>query len=246
MIRLENLTKKYSSTTAVDNINLEIPSWKCFALLWRNWAGKSTTIKMIVWITNPTSWDIFFDGRTMQEDAVQIKSEISYIPDMPYVYEKLTWIDFLYFVGVAYWMSKQTIRKKAQEFYEMFDFYEMLDKKVEDYSHGMRQKLVFTAALMHNPKYLILDEPMVGLDYQWAYIVKKIIKSITEKLWCTVILTTHQIYVAAEISDEVGIIHDWKLVKTLKDKDYIKENLEDTFLESTWTVSEKFEQIITQ
>ena len=245
MINIKNITKNFGNFKAVDNLNLDIHNWECFSLLWRNWAGKSTTIKMLVWLMEPTKWDIFFDNHKLSTNPIAIKSKLSYIPDMPYVYEKLTWIDFLYFVGTAYWMSKEKIKEKAEQFFYMFDFYEMIDKKIEDYSHWMKQKLVFTSALMHNPKYLILDEPMVALDYQWWYMIKKIITTITKNLGSTVIFTTHQIYVAGEISDRVWIIHNWKLVSLIDNKETIRNNLENEFLSSTWEVDEEFEKIIT-
>ncbi len=244
MIRLENVSKKFWNYLAVDNISLDIKDGECFSLLWRNWAWKSTTIKMIVGLLEASKWNIYFDGLSMKEESISIKSQMSYIPDMPYVYEKLRAIDFLYFVWVSYWMTKEKVKKKAEEYFEMFDLYDMLDKKIEEYSHGMKQKLVFTSALMHNPKYLILDEPMVWLDYQGAYIIKNIISTITKKIWATVIFTTHQIYVASEISDKVAIIHDWKLVQNLNDEMAIKNNLEQIFLSSTWEVNKDFENII--
>ena len=238
MIVFENLTKKYWKFTAVDNLNLQIKDWEVFGLLGRNWAGKTTTIKMLTWLLKPTKWKILFDWISIYEKPIQIKKQISYIADTPYVYEKLTGIEFLEFIWSLWWMTKKEVEKKSLPFIKLFNLEEVITKKSEEFSHWMRQKLVFTAALIHNPKYLIVDEPMVWLDPQSAKAVKKIFRILAQK-WSTVIITTHQLSVAQEVCDRIGIIHHWKLQALFEDKKDFENKLEDKFIQITGWYDEK-------
>ncbi len=232
MIKINNVSKKFEKQEAVKKLNLEIKENTCFWLLGRNWAWKSTTMKMMVWLLDPSEGSISYDWLDFSEHTIEIKKQLSYIPDSPYIYNKLTWMDFMYFIWYTYWLSKEKIIEKSNKFFELFDIQDVKNQKIENYSHWMKQKLAFSAALLHKPKYLILDEPMVWLDVQSANVIKDIIKNITRN-WSTVIITTHQIHVASDICDEVWIIHDWELKSKLDKKEDIK-NLEKKFLEITW------------
>lgn len=232
MIKLSNVSKFFGEQQAVSDVNLDIPDNTCFGLLWRNGAWKSTTMKMMVWLLYPSAWSIIYDWLDFFENSLQIKQKLSYIPDSPYIYNKLTWMDFMYFMWYTYWLDKQTIMEKSYNFFELFDIKEVKNEKIENYSYGMKQKLAFSAAFLHKPKYLILDEPMVGLDVQSANVIKDIIRSITKK-WSTVIITTHQIHVASQICDQVWIIHNWQLKSLIKNKSQT-QTLEEKFLEVTW------------
>lgn len=234
MIEIRNISKKFGSFKAVDSLNLTIKSWECFGLLWRNWAWKTTTIKMLVWLLKPDSWDILFDGESIMLNWLKIKEKLAYIPDSPYLYDKLTWMDFLFFVGYSFGMKKDQIKDKISSYIQLFDLEEAINKKTEDYSHWMRQKLTFISALIHNPSYLIVDEPMVWLDPQSAKVVKDIIQIITKESWTSVILTTHQLHVAAQVCDRIWIIHWWKLQTMLEGKESFTDNLEDEFIRLTW------------
>lgn len=238
MIKIKNLSKKFNNFIAVNNINIEIEKWICFWLLGRNWAWKSTTMKMMVWLIETSNWSIEYDWVNIETNPLEIKKKLAYIPDTPYIYNKLTWNDFLNFIWYSYWLDKFTIQSKWEKFLKLFDIFDMKHERIENYSHWMKQKLAFTAALMHNPEYLILDEPMVWLDVQSAKAIKEIIKHITKK-WVTVIITTHQISVAIEICDRIWIIHDWELKKILNDKNDIN-NLEDIFLKTTWEIDNSY------
>lgn len=242
MITINSITKNFENFKAVNNLNLTINSWECFWLLWRNWAWKTTTIKMIVWLLKPDNWTILFDGKNIYENTIEIKSNIAYIPDIPYVYDKLTWMEFIFFVWHMYWLDKPTISKRVQKFIEAFNLEDVINKKTEEYSHGMRQKLVFSASLVHQPKYLIIDEPMVWLDPQAAKIIKDILKKLAKQQWCTIILTTHQLYVAAEICDRVGIIHNWELLCLFENKNEFWD-LEEKFISLTWWYEKSLETL---
>ncbi|MEF2176087.1 MAG: ABC transporter ATP-binding protein [Candidatus Absconditabacteria bacterium] len=233
MIEINNISKSFGSFKAVDSLNLKINPGECFGLLGRNGAGKTTTIKMLVGLLKPDSGDILFDGLSIMNNSLQIKQELSYIPDSPYLYDKLTGMDFLFFVGYSFGMKKEEIKDKIKKYILLFDLEESINKKTEDYSHGMRQKLTFISALMHKPRYLIVDEPMVGLDPQSAKVVKDIIKIITKESGTSVILTTHQLHVAAQVCDRIGIIHSGKLQVMLEGKESFTDNLEDEFIRLT-------------
>jgi len=233
MLKLQNVTKKFGNFTAVKNLNLTLKEGEVFGLLGRNWAWKTTTIKMITGILRPTEGQILFDDKTIFDHPIEVKRQLAYIPDTPFVYEKLTWVEFLLFIGSLWWISPQEVKKRTMPLIELFDLKDMITKKTEEFSHWMRQKLVFIAALLHKPKYLIVDEPMVGLDPQSARAIKDMFRLIAHQRWTTVILTTHQLNVAQEVCDRVGIIHQWELKYLFEDKKEFEKDLEDKFLSLT-------------
>lgn len=239
MIEIKNINKCFGKFYAVKNLNLTIKDWECFGLLWKNWAWKTTTIKMLTWLTKQTSWVITFDWVNMKDYPLEIKRKLAYIPDTPYVYEKLTWMEFLFFMWYNYNLSKDEIKKRALKLIKLFNLENVIHKKTEEYSHGMRQKLILSWSLIHNPKFLIIDEPMVWLDPQSWKIVKDLIKWLTKNYWISVVLTTHQLNVAEEVCNRIWIIQSWQLKKIFEDKKEFWEKLENEFINITWWYNEE-------
>ena len=174
MIDIINLTKRYGNITAVSNINLTIPDGQFFGFLGPNGAGKTTTIKTIVGLLKPTSGMVKVEGFDVQQEPLRAKQIIGFIPDKPFIYEKLTGREFLQFMAGLYQVNSSEIETRIAQLLDMFELSEWGNELVESYSHGMRQKLVMSAALIHQPKVIVVDEPMVGLDPKGARLVKKI------------------------------------------------------------------------
>ncbi|NLI14685.1 MAG: ABC transporter ATP-binding protein [candidate division Zixibacteria bacterium] len=211
MIKCTQLTKKYGNYSAVDNLNLEIKPGELFAFLGPNGAGKTTTIKMMTGILKPTSGKVEIAGIDIQEKAGEAKMKIGYVPDTPYLYERLTAREFMEFIGGLYRLDPDIIRRRSYELFTLFDMNGWVDRKCEQYSHGMRQKLVFAAAMIHFPTVLIVDEPMVGLDPHSAKLVKDLLKDYVAK-GNTVFVSTHILSIAEELCDRVGIINKGRLI----------------------------------
>jgi ABC-2 type transport system ATP-binding protein len=211
MLKLENLTKKFGSFTAVNSISLEVNSGDLYGFLGENGAGKTTTIKMITGLFSPTSGSILIDGIDISKNPVKAKSLIGYVPDQPFLYDKLTGREFLYFCGGLYNLEKKYLRKKIEELIDKLKIDDWLDKRTEEYSQGMRQRITIASALIHNPKIIILDEPMIGLDPQSAAIVKKILKEKSSE-GTSVFMSTHSLYVAEELCNRIGIIKSGKMI----------------------------------
>jgi ABC-2 type transport system ATP-binding protein len=236
-IRIEGLTKRYEDVVAVDALNLDIPRGELFAFLGPNGAGKTTTIKTLTGLIRPTKGRTFVAGFDVQENPVEAKRRIGYIPDHPYLYEKLSGADFFRFVGDLFSIPRDVQQQRQEQFFKLFSLTPAADKLIENYSHGMRQKLVIGAALMHDPEVIIVDEPMVGLDPQSARIVKTLFKNQT-RAGKTIFLSTHQLSVAEELADRIGIIHKGKLLylgtlEELRVRQQRIADLEDLFLELT-------------
>ncbi len=238
MISIRNLTKRFGEKVAVDNLNLEVAGGELFSFLGPNGAGKTTTIKLMTGLLKPTSGEILIGGYDIQKDAINAKGLIGYIPDFPFLYEKLTAREFIEFIGMLYKMDSGEIDRSSKELFETFEMSSYVDNLIEDYSHGMKQRLVMCASLIHDPKLIIVDEPMVGLDPKSSRIVKQILKE-KARGGVTVFLSTHTLSVAEELSDRVGIIHKGRLI-ALGSVDEIREmahsssnTLEDVFLELT-------------
>jgi ABC-2 type transport system ATP-binding protein len=211
MLRIENLTKKFGPFTAVDNISLNIPKGDLYAFLGENGAGKTTTIKIIAGLYSPTSGKVFIDNVNVQTDPVTAKSCIGYIPDQPFLYDKLTGREFLYFSGGLYNLNKQDINDKIKEYVDFLQIGSWIDKKTEEYSQGMKQRITIASALLHNPKLLILDEPMIGLDPQSAVIVKNLLRKKASE-GTAVFMSTHSLPVAEEICNRIGIIKNGRMI----------------------------------
>jgi ABC-2 type transport system ATP-binding protein len=211
MIELKDLTKRYSDIMAVDNINLFIPKGEIFGFIGPNGAGKTTTINMLGGILAPTSGTVAICGINMEENPEKAKSKIGFIPDRPYLYEKLTGMEFLRFTADLYGVDEDAFLRKAREKLEMFSLTDWSDELIESYSHGMKQRLVMAAALLHDPEVIIVDEPMVGLDPVAINMVKDLFRRFA-KQGVTVFMSTHTLKVAEDVCDRIGIIHKGSLI----------------------------------
>ncbi len=238
MLELKNLTKKFGYFTAVNGLNLRINKGDLFGFLGPNGAGKTTTIKMVVSLLSPTSGSIYLNGNNVWENLIESKMKIGYIPDQPFLYDKLTGKEYLFFSGGLYNIPKEKLRQKVNEVIEMFKIDEWMDKRTEEYSQGMRQRIVIASAFLHEPELIIIDEPMIGLDPQSAFLVKKILKESTQK-GTTIFMSTHSLNVVEEICNRVGIINNGSLIfnDTIDVLEQMKseknDNLEELFIQLT-------------
>ncbi len=204
MIKLINLTKKYGSLTAVNGINLDIGRGEVFGFLGPNGAGKTTTIKMMSGLLQPTSGSALIGGFDVQKDPLKAKLITGFIPDRPFLYEKLTAWEFMDFVARLYEMENPVAR--ISELLELFGLSDWKNELVENFSHGMKQRLVMASALLHNPKVLVVDEPMVGLDPRGARLVKNIFRDLTGQ-GVTVFMSTHTLEIVEQMCTRVAIIN---------------------------------------
>ena len=205
MIRLTSLTKKYGSFTAVAGIDLEVPRGELFGFLGPNGAGKTTTLRMIAGILRPTAGRVEIAGVDIVANPIAAKSKLGFIPDRPFIYEKLTGSEFLRFVAGLYDQSGADVERRARELLALFDLEEWRDELVESYSHGMRQKLIISSAFVHRPAVIVVDEPMVGLDPKAAKILKDLFREYTRR-GNTIMMSTHTLEVAEAMCDRIGII----------------------------------------
>jgi ABC-2 type transport system ATP-binding protein len=205
MIKVTNLVKRYGSFTAVNSINLEVPRGELFGFLGPNGAGKTTTLRMISGILRPTSGSVEIGGVDLLADPIRAKSKLGFIPDRPFIYEKLTGSEFLRFVAGLYNQEGPAIEHRARELLALFDLEQWRDELVESYSHGMRQKLIISSAFVHRPEVIVVDEPMVGLDPKAARILKDLFREYTNR-GHTVMMSTHTLEVAETMCDRIGII----------------------------------------
>lgn len=211
MIELIKLTKKFGDLVAVDNIDLFIPKGEFFAVLGPNAAGKTTTIKMIAGMIKPTHGTAKIAGFDIQTEPIEARKRMAYVPDFPFLYEKLTVKEFLLFTGQIFEMPYQKIIKNADHLVKLFNLQDFLHKQIEGLSHGTRQRVVIVSALLHEPEVFVIDEPMVGLDPHHARVLKDILKEKSQE-GMTVFFSTHQVEVAEELADRVGIINKGKLI----------------------------------
>jgi ABC-2 type transport system ATP-binding protein len=238
MLHIQNLVKSYQDLEAVKGIDLEVPKGEIFGFLGPNGAGKTTTIKMIVGLLKPTSGTISIGGFDVGRKSTEAKSILGYIPDRPFIYEKLTGREYLGFIADLYDMDAADVTERVQNYLDFFDLTEAGDKLVEGYSHGMKQKLIISGALLHDPKLVVVDEPMVGLDPKGARQVKQLFRDLCKK-GTTVFMSTHSLGIAEAMCDRIGIIQKGKVIAlgTLDDlrkqADRDHENLEDLFMELT-------------
>ena len=210
MIRLEALTKHYGSYEAVKGIDLHIRRGSVFGFLGPNGAGKTTTLRMIAGILRPTSGRVLLGGHDVAVEPLLAKSKLGFIPDRPYVYEKLTGAEFLRFVAALYGQNGDGVEERMEQLLDLFDLTEWKDELVEAYSHGMRQKLIISSALIHRPECIVVDEPMVGLDPKSARLLKNILRQFADQ-GGTVMMSTHTLEIAEEVCDEIAIIHEGRI-----------------------------------
>jgi ABC-2 type transport system ATP-binding protein len=210
MIKLTQLVKQYGDFTAVAGIDLEVPRGQLFGFLGPNGAGKTTTLRIIAGIMRPTSGRVEIGGIDIAADPVSAKMKLGFIPDRPFIYEKLTGAEFLRFVAGLYDQEGAQVEHRARELMALFDLEEWRDELVESYSHGMRQKLIISSAFVHRPEVIVVDEPMVGLDPKAAKILKDLFREYTHR-GHTIMMSTHTLEVAESMCDRIGIIQNGKI-----------------------------------
>ena len=210
MIELSQLTKRYGRFTAVDALDLTVPRGELFGFLGPNGAGKTTTLRMIAGILRPTSGSIRIAGIDLVESPAAAKARLGFIPDRPFIYEKLTGMEFLRFVAGLYNQAGEQVERRARELLALFDLEQWRDELVESYSHGMRQKLIISSAFVHRPDVIVVDEPMVGLDPKAARILKDLFREYTRR-GHTIMMSTHTLEVAETMCDRIAIIQGGRI-----------------------------------
>ena len=234
MIRITGLTKNFGDLRAVDHLELDIPQGEFFAFLGPNAAGKTTTIKMLAGLLKPTGGTVLIGGCDIQREPEKAKAQLAYVPDFPFLYDKLTAGEFMQFVGDIFRLDRKLTAARTEELFATFHLGDYFHELTENLSHGTRQRLVIASALLHEPKILVIDEPMVGLDPRHARIVKEVFKA-RAQAGMTIFLSTHQLSVAEEIADRIGIINNGRLialgtVDELRAQSAEKGGLEKVFL----------------
>ncbi len=234
MIELMHVTKSYGNKLAVDDLNLSIRGGEMFAFLGPNGAGKTTTIKMLCGLLFPTVGTVRIAGFDIATHGQEARQRISYVPDTPFLYEKLTGREVLNFIADMYHMPGEKAKRRIDEMIELFNLYLFVDDLTQNYSHGMRQRTVFAAALLHEPDVLIVDEPTVGLDPRSIRLLKDTLRNETKR-GATVFLSTHSLDIAQELSDRIGIITQGRLIgcgtlDELRKQAEMHGNLEEVFL----------------
>jgi len=238
MLRITNLTKRFGKFVAVDDLSLEIRPGELFGFLGPNGAGKTTTIKMVCGLLRPTAGTVQIAGHDIGKEPLRAKAALGLVPDSPVLYKKLTGREFIRFVGELYAVNAKTATKRIDDLLTLLDMTASADDMIETYSHGMKQKTSLMAALIHDPKLIVLDEPTVGLDPRSAKIVKDVLKALCT-MGKTVFMSTHILEIAERVCDRVGIINKGKLVAVGTIADLKARSgeggvsLEDVFLELT-------------
>ncbi len=239
MITIENLSKRFIKTQAVDHISLHVPPAQVMGFLGPNGAGKTTTIRMMAGLMKPDTGSIVLSGFDLMSEPEQAKAITGFVPDRPYLYEKLTGWEFLEFIAGIYGVEPADLNKRGMQYLEMFELVDWKDELVEGYSHGMKQRLIISSALLHEPKIFIIDEPMVGLDPRGVRLVKDLFSEMARSRGMSVFLSTHTLAVAEEICTLITIIHKGKIIVSDTPgniKDTISRtggNLEKAFLKLT-------------
>ncbi|HEV7282535.1 MAG TPA: ABC transporter ATP-binding protein [Pirellulaceae bacterium] len=238
MIEFVDVVRSYGNKIAVNGLDLAIPKGQLFSFLGPNGAGKTTTIKMLIGLLRPDRGTVRVDGLEVEKHPRETALRIGYVPDEPYVYEKLTGREFLTFLGEMYGLEKLDVRERIDLQIRRFELSGFVDQMTESYSHGMKQRLVFAAALLHDPKVLVVDEPMVGLDPRSIRKVKDLLRQQADE-GVTVFMSTHTLSIAEEISDRIGMIRKGRIVflGTMEElrtaQAQLGGNLEEIFLQLT-------------
>jgi ABC-2 type transport system ATP-binding protein len=210
VIRLTALTKRYGKFTAVDGLDLHVHRGELFGLLGPNGAGKTTSLRMIAGILRPTSGTVTVGGIDIQTRPLEAKARLGYIPDRPFVYDKLTGREFLRFAAALYGQQGTTIERRIDDLLDLFELSSWKDELTEAYSHGMRQKLIICGSLVHRPEVIVVDEPMVGLDPKSARLLKDLFRQFTDR-GGTVLMSTHTMEVAEVMCDRIAIVYRGKV-----------------------------------
>jgi ABC-2 type transport system ATP-binding protein len=237
MIELHEVTKKYGTTLAVDRLSLRLEPGELFAFLGPNGAGKTTTIKLITGLLFPTAGSVRVGGHDLQTDGDRARQLIAYVPDQPFLYEKLTGREFLQFIADMYGMTADEGRRRMGEVIELFELDPFVDDLTERYSHGMRQRTVFAAAILHRPRVLITDEPTVGLDPRSIRLLKDLLRAEARR-GATVFLSSHSLDIVEQLADRIGIVDHGRLIScgtldALRKQAALDGSLEDVFLKLT-------------
>ncbi|MPZ75091.1 MAG: ATP-binding cassette domain-containing protein [Deltaproteobacteria bacterium] len=238
MIRIVDLRKQYGRLAAVDGLNIEVSEGEIFGFLGPNGAGKTTTIRVMMGILKATSGQVILGGHDIEREPEQAKAIAGFIPDRPFIYEKLSAKEFLIFIGKLRRMDSARLQRRIAELLEHLELLDWQDELVEGFSHGMKQRLVLCAALVHEPRILVVDEPMVGMDPKGARTLKDLFRSLA-RAGTAIFLSTHSISVAQEVCHRIGIIQKGHLIAsgTMADLHRLTRaqdrNLEDVFLELT-------------
>ncbi|MBE0568981.1 MAG: ABC transporter ATP-binding protein, partial [Deltaproteobacteria bacterium] len=211
VLSVKALLRVYGEKVAVDDVSFEVGRNETVGLLGPNGAGKTTTIKMLTGLYEPSSGACLVNGFDVRAKPVKAKRSFGYVPDQPYLYEKLTGREFLYFVGGLFEVPAETMRERIEGLVERFELQRFIDKRAEEYSQGMRQRIVLSSALLHDPLVLIIDEPLVGLDPRSARLVKDTLKQKTRE-GTTVFMSTHLLEIVEELCDRIAIIKDGRLI----------------------------------
>ena len=238
MIQLINVTKRYGQLAAVDGLNLDVKPGEIFGFLGPNGAGKTTTIRVMMGVLRPTAGQVLLGGYDVEREPEKAKSIAGFIPDRPFIYEKLSGSEFLHFVGKLHHVETARLQRRIPELLDGLELTQWKDELVESYSHGMKQRLVVCAALIHEPGILIIDEPMVGMDPKGARTLKDLFRFLA-KNGTMVFLSTHSISVAEEVCHRIGIIQQGRLIACGTMAELYRQanghsgNLESVFLELT-------------
>ena len=237
MIELIHLVKKFGGLVAVNDVTLAIPRGEFFAMLGPNAAGKTTTLKILVGLMKPTAGGARVCGFDVQAEPIEVRRRLAYVPDFPFLYDKLTAWEFFRFAGQLFGMTDAQIERNVRELIARFHLADYANLPLESLSHGTRQRVAIVSALLHNPEVFVVDEPMVGLDPQHARVVKDVFKE-RSRAGMTVLMSTHELSVAEEMADRIGIMHGGKLI-AVGTRDELRKlsgksgPLEDVFLTLT-------------
>jgi ABC-2 type transport system ATP-binding protein len=235
MIELRNLTKRFGDIVAVNCLNLSVSEGEIFGFIGPNGAGKTTTLRMMGGVIAPTEGSVTIDGINMADHPEKAKKKIGFIPDRPFIYEKLTGMEFLRFISDLYGIEDGLFYERSEKILKNFSLYHWANELIESYSHGMKQRLVISAAILHDPKVIVVDEPMVGLDPAGIRMVKDLFRSLAKR-GTTIFMSTHTLAVAEDVCERIGIIHKGSLIATgtieeLKERAQLQEgDLEEIFL----------------
>jgi ABC-2 type transport system ATP-binding protein len=238
MIQLLDLTKKYGTFTAVDRVTLTVPKGSLYGFLGPNGAGKTTTLRMIAGILRPSAGRVLIGGDDVATHPLAAKMRLGFIPDRPFVYDKLTGAEFLRFVAGLYGQEGQVVERRIDELLDVFELATWKNELIESYSHGMRQKLIISSALIHRPEVIVVDEPMVGLDPRAARLLKDLFRGFVGR-GGTVLMSTHTLEIAEAICDRLAIIQGGRIVAAGAMPDLRRQHdagdlgLEDLFLRLT-------------
>ena len=232
MIEIKNVSKTYNNDKkALNNISFKVNEGEIFGFIGHNGAGKTTMIKSIVGILDFEDGDILINNKSIQKEPIACKLEMAYVPDNPDLYENMTAMDFINFICDMYGSDLETRKENIQKYAQMFEIENNLNDDISSYSHGMKQKVALIAALSHNPKVLIMDEPFVGLDPKAVFDIKNIMKQMAKE-GKTIFFSTHILDVAEKLCDRVAIIKNGKIVKIGEMKEIKGDtSLEEVFLE---------------